>query len=398
MSDFRAVAAVTATLQNMLQSAVAAAVPGAIVRTGRPEKNPSTTSPGEVNIFLYQVSPNAAFRNLELPVRRSDGSIVRPPTLALDLHFLLSFYGDDAKQIPQLLLGIVTSTMHTYPFPRVEDMPGHGNDVDNPLAGSGIEAQADRLRFAPMLMSHDELSKLWSIFFQVPYALSASYLCSVVLIESDLTPQPSLPIRRAGLAVQPEALPPQLERVSPQTLSLSGDARITISGSNLLANDAVRFGSIEASPQSATKTSLVVALPADLPAGVQQVQAVRRATGMASNPLAFVLQPSISGAVRFDASGPSLAIPVQPPVVAGQRVSVLLNETGAPAGRAPRSYAFPASGIVTGPEVTIPVPGAEAGTYLVRVQVDGIASPLAADLDPRSATFNQYTSPKVVIP
>lgn len=398
MSDFRAVAAVTATLQNMLQSAVAAAVPGAVVRTGRPEKNPSTTSPGEVNIFLYQVTPNAAFRNLELPVRRSDGTIIRTPTLALDLHFLLSFYGDDAKQIPQLLLGVVTSTMHTYPFPRVEDMPGHGNDVDNPLAGSGIEDQVDRLRFAPMLLSHDELSKLWSIFFQVPYALSASYLCSVVLIESDLTPQPVLPIRRAGLVVQPEALPPQLERVSPQTLSLSGDARITISGSNLQADDGVRFGSIETSPQTATKTSLVVPLPADLPAGVQQVQVARRATGMASNPLAFVLQPSISGAVRFDASVPSLAIPVKPPIVAGQRVGVLLNETGAPADRAPRSYAFPASGLVTGAEVTIPVPGAEAGTYLVRVQVDGIASPLAADLDPQSSTFNQYTSPKVVIP
>lgn len=398
MSDFRAVAAVTQTLQNMLQSAVAAAVPGAVVRTGRPEKNPSTTSPGEVNIFLYQVTPNAAFRNVELPVRRSDGSLVRPPTLALDLHFLMSFYGDDAKQIPQLLMGVVTSTMHTYPYPRLEDMPGHGSDVDNPLAGSGIEQQIDRLRFAPMLLSHDELSKLWSIFFQVPYALSASYLCSVVLIESDLTPEPVLPIRRAGLAVLPEALPPQLERVSPQTLSLSGDARITLSGSNLRADDLVRFGSIEASPQSATKTSLVVPLPADLPAGVQQVQAVRRSTGMASNPLAFVLQPALSDEPRFEESGPALAVSINPPVVARQRVGVLLNETGAPADRRPRSYAFAAPGMVTGPAVTVPVPGVEAGTYLVRVQVDGVVSALASDLDPRSPTFNQYTGPKVVVP
>lgn len=398
MSDFRAVAAVTATLQNMLQSAVAAAVPGAVVRTGRPEKNPSTTSPGEVNIFLYQVTPNPAFRNLELPVRRSDGTIVRPPTLAIDLHFLLSFYGDDAKQIPQLLLGVVTSTMHTYPFPRVEDMPGHGSDADNPLAGSGIEEQADRLRFAPMLLSHDELSRLWSIFFQVPYALSAAYLCSVVLIESDLTPQPALPIRRAELSALPEALPPQLERVSPQTLSLSGDARITLTGSNLRADDLVRFGSREASPESATKTSITVPLPADLPAGVQQVQVARRATGMASNPLAFVLQPSLSGEVRFEESGPSLEVSISPPVASGQRVGVLLNETGAPADRKPRSYAFAAPGMVTGSEVTVPIPGVEAGTYLVRVQVNGIASALASDLDPRSPTFNQYTGPKVVVP
>lgn len=398
MSDFRAVAAMTATLQTMLQSAVTAAVPGAVVRTGRPEKNPSTTSPGEVNIFLYQVTPNAAFRNLELPVRRSDGSLVRPPTLALDLHFLLSFYGDDTKQIPQLLLGVVTSTMHTYPYPRLSDMPGQGGDEDNPLAGSGIEDQRDRLRFAPMLLSHDELSKLWSIFFQVPYALSASYLCSVVLIEADLTPQPSLPIRRAELTARPESLPPQIERVSPQTLSLTGEARITLSGSNLRADDIVRFGDREASPTSATLTSLTVPLPADLPAGVQRVQVVRRATGMASNVIAFVLQPAVTGAVRYEAQGPSLTVPVTPPVVSGQRVGVLLNETGAPAGQTPRSYAFAAHGPMTGAEITMPAPGVEAGTYLVRVQVDGIASALKSDLDPQSPTFQRYTGPTVVIP
>lgn len=397
MSDFRAVAALTATLQTMLQSAVTAAVPGAVVRTGRPEKNPSTTSPGEVNIFLYQATPNAAFRNVELPLRRSDGSLVRPPTLALDLHFLLSFYGDDAKQIPQLLYGVVTSTMHAYPYPRVSDMPGAGGDDDNPLAGSGIEDQVDRLRFAPMLLSHDELSKLWSIFFQVPYALSAAYLCSVVLIESDLTPQPSLPIRRTELATLPEALPPQISRVSPQTLSLTGEARITLTGSNLRSDDIVRFGSREASPASATLTSLSVPLPADLPAGVQTVQVARRATGMASNAIAFVLQPAVTGAVRYEAQGPSVVVPVTPPVVVGQRVAVLLNETGAPAGRAPRSYAFAAHGPMTGAEITMPSPGVEAGTYLVRVQVDGIASALAADLDPRSPTFDQYTGPKVVV-
>lgn len=395
MSDYRAVAAVTATLQTMLQSAVTAAVPGAVVRTGRPEKNPSTTSPGEVNIFLYQVTPNAAFRNVELPVRRSDGSLIRPPMLALDLHFLLSFYGDDTKQIPQLLLGVVTSTMHTYPYPRISDMPGHGGDDDNPLAGSGIEEQADRLRFAPMLLSHDDLSKLWSIFFQVPYALSAAYLCSVVMIEADLTPHPSLPIRRAELAARPDSLPPQIDRVSPQTLALTGEARITLSGSNLRADDVVRFGDLEASPASATLTSLSVPLPEGLPAGVQRVQVVRRISGVSSNVVVFVLQPAVTGEVRYQED--SLVVPVTPPVVAGQRVGALLNETGAPADRAPRSYAFAVHGRVSGAEVTVPAPGVEAGTYLVRVQVDGIASALSADVDPRSPTFDQYTGPKVVV-
>ena len=46
-------------------------------------------------------------------------------------------------------------------------------------------------------MNLEELSKLWSVFFQTPYALSIAYQASVVLIEPDLEPIDAAPGARA---------------------------------------------------------------------------------------------------------------------------------------------------------------------------------------------------------
>jgi hypothetical protein len=384
VSDYRAIAATTVTLQNMLQPAVTAAVPGAIVKTGRPEKTPVTNAPGEVNIYLYQVTPNAALRNAELVVRRGDGTLIRRPQLALDLHYLLSFYGDDLKLIPQILMGATASMLHAQPHPAAEDIPsGEGH----PFAATGLDQQVERLRFVPMMLSHDELSKLWSIFFQVPYTLSLSYLCSVVLIEADLTPEPALPIRRADWIATP-ALPPQIEQVNPQVVLPGG--KITLRGRNLRKEDTVRVAGRDTTPEAVAAGALVVPLPEGLAAGVHTVQVVRLPRGPASNTAAFVLQPVVR---EVQADPGKLRLRVEPPVAPGQSVSVLLNEVGSNQ---------PASAVLVlrnpqGAELEVAVPTVAAGTYLVRVQVDGAASNLEVDADPGSPTFEQYSGPKVVI-
>ena len=50
-----------------------------------------------VNIFLYQVTPSAAWRNEDLPTRNSDGGRVSRPRIGLDLHYLITFYGAEAR-------------------------------------------------------------------------------------------------------------------------------------------------------------------------------------------------------------------------------------------------------------------------------------------------------------
>ncbi len=397
MSDYRAVAAATRTLQNMLQGAVNAAVPGAVVRPQRPERMPNVTGPGEVTVYLFQVSANPAFRNAELPVRNRDGSLIRRPQVALDLHYLISFYGDEGKLIPQLLLGAVVSLLHSQPFPRLEDMPGGpSGSEDSELGGSGLQQQADRLRFVPLPLTQDELSKLWSIFFQVPYTLSVGYLLSVILIEPDLMPQPVLPIRRAALAVRP-GLPPQIETVSPQLLAAGRDAAIQIRGRHLASDGVtVRVGGVAAAPSSASSTALVVPLPAAVPAGVQTVQ-VTTAAGLESNQAAFVLQPTLAE-LAYAADPPVVTARVEPVPAPGQSLGLLLNELPGNGGAAPRGYSFgPVPARAGDPVQRIPTPGIAAGAYLARVLVDGVASPLSVDTDPASPTFEQYVGPRLEV-
>src|SRR5713101_7892498 len=118
MSNFLAIATVTATLKHNLETIydVGQDVSGAIVTTLRPDS--STTSglpnPG-VNIFLYQVVPNAAWRNTDLPTRSSNGDLLQRPRAALDLHYLFTFYGNEGQLEPQRLLGSVVRTIHSRP-------------------------------------------------------------------------------------------------------------------------------------------------------------------------------------------------------------------------------------------------------------------------------------------
>ena len=79
---------------------------------------------GLINVFLYKTEPNPIWRNEELPWRRSDGTVIRRPQLAIDLYYLLSFYGDDEKQIPNLLLGAALAALHAEPHPHPDHVPG----------------------------------------------------------------------------------------------------------------------------------------------------------------------------------------------------------------------------------------------------------------------------------
>src|SRR5262249_61679827 len=112
-----AIGAWPVTLQQPLQRALLGS--GAGVSVTRPGAGGNAPPPPSVNLFLYQVSPNAAWRNDDLPTRRPDGRLVHRPQAALDLHYLLSFYGDDKVFEPQRLLGRVTRTLPAHPtLPR----------------------------------------------------------------------------------------------------------------------------------------------------------------------------------------------------------------------------------------------------------------------------------------
>ena len=76
------------------------------------------------------------------------------------------------------------------PRPSVDDRSGYCPDhcqsaLRYRAAGSNLADQVDVVRSRRSDYSLEELSKLWSIFFQSPYVLSVAYQASAVLIETD---------------------------------------------------------------------------------------------------------------------------------------------------------------------------------------------------------------------
>jgi Pvc16 N-terminal domain len=266
MSNFLAIATVTATLSQVLQTAVGVDVPGAAVSTVRPDSAGSGIPTTGVNLYLYQVAPCASLRNADLPTRSYNGQLVQRPQVALDLHYLLTFYGNEAQLEPQRLLGSVVRTLHARPVLTRQQIqktlaPEEGPFKD--LAGSNLAEGAELVKFSPLPLSLEELSKLWSVFFQTTYTLSIAYQGSVVLIESDDTPQAALPVRARNLYVVPFRQP-VIERVMSQSGAdqpIVADSTLVILGRQLRGDvTRVRFGGVEVTPQEVTDTQLSLRL------------------------------------------------------------------------------------------------------------------------------------------
>ncbi len=407
MSDYRAIAGITGTLQQFLYAPLSSAVPGTTVYTGPPSASLTTGGAAAVNIFLYQVNPNTFWRNAELPARRGDGTVMQRPQAALDLYYILSFYGSESKMVPQLLLGAAVSALHVQPMLDRASIPA---SVDGKsLEACGLLEQASVIKFTHMPLSHEELGRIWSVFFQVPYALSVAYQCSVVLLEADLDPEPALPVAAVRLGAAPWA-PARLDRVEPPVVEHEPGAVIRLQGDGLSAPRVlVQFGDVDAEPRRVTDESVEVALPATLAAGVNTVRIVHRPDAPGpdasrSNPVSFVLVPRVAAAPRIetrDAAGTKtrmLRVAVAPAVRAGQTVELLLNEWPVPDGTAPRSHRIRADGDASADGiVSFPIDGVAAGDYLLRVEVDGVASRLSTDDDATSAAFGRYTAPRITV-
>jgi hypothetical protein len=426
MSNHLAVATVTAALRRNLQAAIDADVPGAKVSTGRPDGTENGAAEAGVNIFLYQVKPNAAWRNADLPTRRADGSLERRPQVALDLHYLLSFYGDEPKLEPQLLLGSVVRTLHSRPVLTREMIRETLLDpLFGFLAGSNLAEGVESVKFTPNTLSLEDLSKLWSVFFQTPYALSVAYQGTVVLIESEAEPREALPVRERNVYTVP-FLQPTIERImsrANQDEPVSADqpilARYTLvlAGRQLRGDvTRVRIAGEEREPVEVEDARISVPLPRELRPGVHGAQVVQYAQmgtppvshrSFESNVAAFVLSPKITASVsNVEGTGDEprsadVRVNFDPKVGKAQRVVLMLDEYGPPSDRpahayvftvAPRTPADPDANTDESSFIVVHVAGVEQGTYLVRVQVDEARSPLSFNSD-----LGRYDLPRVTI-
>lgn len=400
MSNYLAIATVTAALQQVLMTPVSNAVSGAKVGFSRPDATSSTTP--LVNIFLYQITPNAAFRNADLPMRRSDGSLAQRPTAAFDLHYIFSFHGDDTKLEPQRLLGAVATALRVQPLLSTDNIKNAAAAFGF-LAGSGLDSQIERVRFTPTGLSLEEFSKLWSVFFQVEYSLSAVYQASLVLMQSDDIPASALPVLQRNLYVVPFETPYVSQVVSQNpNQPITSTSTILINGSNLKGpNTFIRIEDQELTPATSSDTQLSVALVPALHAGVKALQVLQKLDmgtpavahrGFESNVSSFVLCPRISSATAVAAvTGTDVTVNIVPNIGVGQRIVLLLNSIP-PAPPA----AYTSIGVVStadAPSIVVSIANVPTGTYLVRVQVDGAESQLTFN----TAT-NLFDGPTVPMP
>ncbi len=296
MSTHSAIAAVTATLHRRLREALQVTGLNADVSHTRPGTTNAFPNKVGVHLYLYMVTPNAALRNVDLPTRDDRGRIVGRPTVALELHYLLSFVGDEALHEPQRMLGAVAIDLHANPVLTPDEIR-LATQATPELAGSRLEQQIERVRLTTEAINLEEFSKLWSVLFQTQYLLSAAYKASVVLLEADVEPPVPARVRDRGVWVAP--LPPKISSISPQLLGAG--ALMVIRGAKLLGEPTiVRFvhehGSVrEVSPALLRDDRIELNLPSDLRAGIVSVQVVTRhvATSGSLPPRTFELESEL---------------------------------------------------------------------------------------------------------
>ncbi len=204
MSNSLAVASVTAVLSRMLSEALAVAPDGSVqsatVTTLRPDMLAAADAGSRgINVFLYQVSANAALAAADLPARRGDATVVTKPHQALDLHYLLTFTGDESLLEPQRLMGTAISTVVARPvlsreLVRAVIERAQAEAPNTWQQFSDLAEQIDVVRLTWLPLNLEELSKLWSTFLQAPYRLSVTYQATVVLVDGEVVARPALPV------------------------------------------------------------------------------------------------------------------------------------------------------------------------------------------------------------
>jgi hypothetical protein len=420
MSNHLAIEMVSVALRKILYDVVSKEVNGTDVYTLPPDHSELKSEADILNIFLYQVTPNTAWRNTDLPTRRSDGSLAQRPQLSLNLDYLLTVYGASTKEDPQShrILGSAMRTLHTRPVLTKETITYVINSFTDPnhaLTFSDLADQIELVKFSPITLSLEEMSKLWSVFFQTPYRLSVAYRASVVLIDGKGVPGPAMPVREPNIFVTPFSRP-HIESISPQLATLNQP--LEINGQNL-KNKSVKvvFGKVSVDPDinKIKNKKIEVTLPTELRAGVNTVKVVHeldinQQTGphkaVESNTAAFMLRPVFKKDPEFSvvtlpdgSTKETIELVIKPKVEKSQQVVLLMNQLNPPTNQAPLAYQFnaPADNGITGSitetdTITFTIKDVDPGIYLIRARVDGAESPLEFD-----STLNQYVGPQVTI-
>lgn len=448
MSSAFAIAAVTVVLKDLLNDGLInhdlAADLGQVAVTSLAPEMISVNKAddqSQLNLFLYQVTPNSGWRNADLPSYTSSGVRVSNPPLALDLHYLLTAYSSQELH-SEILLGYAMQLLHETPVltraairntlqpalpAGVSLPPGFAN-----LSVSDLAEQFEAIKICPQYLSIDEMSKIWSTL-QKSYRPTMAYQVSVVLIQDTRAVQSSLPVLRRGkdgrgVSSQPDPVPPfpTIEKIDlprRQISALPGDV-LTIKGHHFTgdADGPLAISKVivqlahphlskplplDVHPDDYTNTQITVLLPEgeeQCPAGVCTLSVLIALQNPSnetrlSNEFPLSLAPRIQTINNLPLRSPDelpvvllqrahpddelgdlvLDLTCTSPVLPGQRVALLLGSRMIPAE--PRTQTTQALRFIAHKM--------SAGTFRLCLRVDGVDSLLIDRSDERQPVFDE---------
>lgn len=412
MSNALAIAETTAALQAFLNDVYndpSAGLGTVLVSARAPDivqatVGTSTEAKLQVNLFLHQVTFNAAWRNVDLPRLAADGKtrLTNQP-LALDLHYLLTAYAPGDSQA-EALLGYAILFFHENPVlirsqinPTLSNFlstyPG-GYPVTN-LDQAGLAEQIELIKINPATMGREELAWLWTAL-KADYRPTFPFQVSVVLIQPQGPAVSALPVLQRIVTAQPNLLSPfpaLIEADAPkgQPAAVLGDL-VTVKGSNLtgvsgvtLSNPLRNITQAITTLSNSGNTSFQFTVPnptlpppqpnpTDLPAGFYSLvaQVTSGADTLQTNSIALGIAPKIDPASvpATLASGLDVAVSVScaPYIRPGQEVSLLIG------GQQASADAFTSP--TNSPSFTFQSLQPTANPVPVRLRVDGLDSPI----------------------
>ncbi len=195
MSSALAIASVTAVLKNLLgnaliQQSAATSMGDVTITTVPPDRIPTGAEERtQLNLHLYRLTPNSGWRRTGDSAAQKERHDTLP--LALDLHYLVTAYGERDFQA-EVLLGHAIQCLYETPILTRETIrsalasmsTSNGSSAAlTALPASALNEQLEQVKISPEFLSMEEMSKLWSSL-QTRARLSVTYQVSVILIEN----------------------------------------------------------------------------------------------------------------------------------------------------------------------------------------------------------------------
>jgi hypothetical protein len=409
MSNPMALAAVTATLQFWLSNQLndPSSPLGSVTVTAKaPDLAEASQGKGNnseliVNLFLHQITPNGAWRNIDLPTLSKDGStrLTNQP-LALDLHYLLTAYGSQDTEA-EALLGYSVLMLHETPIlarGQIRTALGavpNTNPYATVLKNSGLPDQFEMIKITPATLGREEMAWLWTAL-KADYRPTFPFQVSVVLIQPEVPTTFPLPVLSRNVQVDP-GLGPSLFQIDTSgnpsipapnaTVKVNGTFLTGITQISLVnARLGVQYPPFPPAQTANTSTSFVVPDdPANLLAGIYEMTAqITDAFGavlLSSNSLLLPIAPTILSAPPATAvnnpKGTLITLHCHPLVLTSQKVALLMN-----------GLSVPAQTITAKTDtLSFQFPHLAPGPYLARLSVDGIASPVDVNWSAKPPVF-----------